>query len=99
MFESVEKTVAQGLIIDPDSLYSAFEQVTDGRKKSGMACICFSMSAAQRSKYHSYQKPGHTDLLGRGQQDCNDNNLRSDCSLIAYSLQKRTLHSLQCLSQ
>ncbi len=35
MFENVEKAVAQGLIIDPDSLYSAFEQVTDGRKKKG----------------------------------------------------------------
>ena len=35
MFESVEKVVAQGLIIDPDSLYSAFEQVRDGRKKKG----------------------------------------------------------------
>jgi hypothetical protein len=35
MFESVEKAVAQGLIMDPDSLYSAFEQVTDGRKKQG----------------------------------------------------------------
>ena len=35
MFENVEKAVAQGLIIDPDSLYSAFEQVTDERKKKG----------------------------------------------------------------
>src|SRR6266436_1040509 len=35
MFESVEKVAAEELIIDPDSLYSAFEQVTDGRKKKG----------------------------------------------------------------
>src|SRR5437016_609790 len=35
MFESVEKATATGLIIDADSLYSAFEQVTDGRKKKG----------------------------------------------------------------
>jgi hypothetical protein len=35
MFENVEKAVAQRLIIDPDSLYSAFDQVTDGRKKKG----------------------------------------------------------------
>src|SRR5947209_12518367 len=35
MFDSVEKAGAQGLIIEPDSLYSAFEQVSDGRKKKG----------------------------------------------------------------
>src|SRR6266436_5352581 len=35
MFESVEKVAAEELIIDPDSLYSAFEQVTYGRKKKG----------------------------------------------------------------
>src|SRR2546425_246749 len=35
MFESVEKAATQGLVIDADSLYSAFEQVTDGRKKKG----------------------------------------------------------------
>ncbi|SRR3989441_9257386 len=35
MFESVEKAAPQGLVIDADSLYSAFEQVTDGRKKKG----------------------------------------------------------------
>ncbi len=35
MFDSVEKVAVEGLMIDPDSLYSAFEQVTDGRKKKG----------------------------------------------------------------
>jgi predicted transposase YbfD/YdcC len=35
MFESGEKAAAEELTIDPDSLYSAFEQVTDGRKKKG----------------------------------------------------------------
>src|SRR5438270_8168765 len=35
IFDSGEKAVAQGLSIDPASLYSAFEQVTDGRKKKG----------------------------------------------------------------
>src|SRR6266481_8145199 len=35
MFESVEKVAAEELIIDPASLYRAFEQVADGRKKKG----------------------------------------------------------------
>jgi len=35
MFESVEKAASEGLVIDADSLYSTFEQVTDGRKKRG----------------------------------------------------------------
>src|SRR5258708_19686476 len=35
MFESVEKAASEGLVIDADSLYSAFEQVRDGRKKRG----------------------------------------------------------------
>src|SRR5712692_2044517 len=35
IFESGEKGAAQALILDPDSLYSAFEQVKDGRKKKG----------------------------------------------------------------
>ena len=35
MFESAEKVVAERLMIDPDSLYSAFEQVTDGRHPKG----------------------------------------------------------------
>jgi len=35
IFESGEPEVAQGLTIDPTSLYSAFAQVTDGRKKKG----------------------------------------------------------------
>lgn len=35
IFESAEKVAAEGLTIDPASLYDAFEQVTDGRKKKG----------------------------------------------------------------
>jgi predicted transposase YbfD/YdcC len=35
IFESGELGAAQGLSIDPASLYCAFEQVTDGRKKKG----------------------------------------------------------------
>lgn len=35
IFESGEPGVAQGLSIDPASLYRAFEQVTDGRKQKG----------------------------------------------------------------
>ena len=35
MFDRVEKVAAQGLMMEPDSLYSAFEQVTDGRKQKG----------------------------------------------------------------
>ena len=35
IFESGEKVVAQALTIDPASLYCAFEQVADGRKKKG----------------------------------------------------------------
>src|SRR5579859_156186 len=35
IFESGEKVSAEGLTIDPASLYCAFEQVTDGRKKKG----------------------------------------------------------------
>ncbi len=35
IFESGETGAAQALIIDPASLYSAFEQVKDGRKKKG----------------------------------------------------------------
>ncbi len=35
MFESGEPGVAEGLSIDPASLYQAFEQVTDGRKRKG----------------------------------------------------------------
>lgn len=35
MFDTVEKVATPGLMIDPDSLYSAFEQVTDGRKQKG----------------------------------------------------------------
>src|SRR5258708_38389101 len=35
MFESVEKAASEGLVIDPASLYSAFEQVRDGRKQKG----------------------------------------------------------------
>jgi predicted transposase YbfD/YdcC len=35
MFESGEKAAAEELTIDPGSLYWAFEQVTDGRKKKG----------------------------------------------------------------
>lgn len=35
IFEDVEKESAQGLTIDPTSLYRAFEQVRDGRKKKG----------------------------------------------------------------
>ena len=35
IFDSGEKVTAQGLSIDPASLYRAFEQVTDGRKQKG----------------------------------------------------------------
>ncbi len=35
IFESGEKVAAEGLSIDPASLYSAFEQVRDGRKQKG----------------------------------------------------------------
>ena len=35
IFESGEPEAAEGLSIDPASLYRAFEQVTDGRKKKG----------------------------------------------------------------
>jgi hypothetical protein len=35
MFDDVEKVADEGLLIEPDSLYRAFEQVTDGRKKKG----------------------------------------------------------------
>ena len=35
IFNSVENVTAEALTIDPASLYSAFEQVTDGRKKKG----------------------------------------------------------------
>ena len=35
IFESGEKGAVEALTIDPASLYSAFEQVTDGRKKKG----------------------------------------------------------------
>ena len=35
IFETGEKVAAEGLNIDPASLYCAFEQVTDGRKKKG----------------------------------------------------------------
>jgi hypothetical protein len=35
IFESGEKVAAEGLGIEPASLYCAFEQVTDGRKKQG----------------------------------------------------------------
>ena len=35
MFDSVEKVATEGLMIDADSLYCAFEHVTDGRKKKG----------------------------------------------------------------
>ena len=35
MFDSVEKVAVEGLMIDPASLYSAFEQVRDGRNKKG----------------------------------------------------------------
>ncbi len=35
MFDSVSKAAAPGLRIEPDSLYNAFEQVRDGRKKNG----------------------------------------------------------------
>jgi hypothetical protein len=35
IFESGEKVAAEGLGIEPASLYCAFEQVTDGRKKKG----------------------------------------------------------------
>jgi hypothetical protein len=35
MFDGVEKVADDGLLIDADSLYRAFEQVTDGRKKKG----------------------------------------------------------------
>src|SRR5207237_5976580 len=35
IFDSGEKVAAEGLDIDPASLYNAFEQVTDGRKKKG----------------------------------------------------------------
>ena len=35
IFEIGEKVVAEGLNIDPASLYCAFEHVTDGRKKKG----------------------------------------------------------------
>src|SRR5947207_15442926 len=35
IFESGEKVAAEGLDIEPASLYCAFEQVTDGRKKQG----------------------------------------------------------------
>src|SRR5437764_11825527 len=35
IFDSVSRATAPGLTMEPDSLYSAFEQVTDGRKKKG----------------------------------------------------------------
>jgi len=35
IFDKVEKEAVEGLCIDPASLYRAFEQVTDGRKKRG----------------------------------------------------------------
>jgi len=35
IFESGDDGAAEGLTIDPASLYCAFEQVTDGRKKKG----------------------------------------------------------------
>jgi hypothetical protein len=35
IFESEETGAGDGLTIDPASLYCAFEQVTDGRKKKG----------------------------------------------------------------
>jgi predicted transposase YbfD/YdcC len=35
IFDGGEKVAAEGLSIDPASLYGAFEQVTDGRKKKG----------------------------------------------------------------
>ena len=35
IFESGDKGAAEALTIDPASLYSAFEQVADGRKKKG----------------------------------------------------------------
>jgi hypothetical protein len=35
IFDSGEKVAAEALIIDPASLYCAFEQVTDGCKKKG----------------------------------------------------------------
>ena len=35
IFESGEKVAAEGLTIDPASLYCAFEQVAAGRKKKG----------------------------------------------------------------
>ena len=35
MFDPVEKVATPGLLIDPNSLYKAFEQVTDGRKAKG----------------------------------------------------------------
>jgi hypothetical protein len=35
IFESGEKVAAEGLSIDPASLYSAFGQVRDGRKQKG----------------------------------------------------------------
>src|SRR5260370_19202466 len=35
IFDSGEKGAAEALTIDPASLYGAFEQVTDGRKKQG----------------------------------------------------------------
>src|SRR5919205_534537 len=35
IFESAAAGVVEGLCIDPASLYRAFEQVTDGRKKKG----------------------------------------------------------------
>ena len=35
IFESGDTVVAEALTIDPASLYRAFEQVTDGRKKKG----------------------------------------------------------------
>jgi hypothetical protein len=41
MFEGVEKVASPGLMIEPESLYSAFEQVTDGRearKENAIRC-------------------------------------------------------------
>jgi hypothetical protein len=35
IFESGEKVTAEGLTIDPASLYCAFEHVADGRKQKG----------------------------------------------------------------
>src|SRR5260370_33667731 len=35
IFERAEEMAAEALTIDPASLYGAFEQVTDGRKKQG----------------------------------------------------------------